>query len=174
MRKSLLLIGAGLMILCSTTGAQAQHAGQWGLGLLTTSAPVGVFYGINDKTNLHVGFGFKKNDLPEASTATETEFTIGGAVSFDIWQASGMGFGVLPSIFYTNMSPKTGDSSSATLIGIYLQGHWDPNDWASLWFRHGFDIMISSPAGGDSTTDFGTSGVDLGSFGVTFWLPSRS
>jgi hypothetical protein len=171
MRKSLLLFGAALMVFGAASTANAMHGQQWGLGLVSTDTPVGVFYGINDKTNIHVGLGFEKNDLPDMSTEIETTFGITGQVMFDIWQGNGMGFGVYPGINFTNYSPKEGDSASQTIILIHLGGHWDPNDWVSLWFQHGFQVVLTSPPAGDSTTDFRTAGLDLGSFGVTFWIP---
>ena len=172
MRKTLMLLGAVMLLATGlSTTAHAQHAGQWGLGLLDTSFPVGVFYGINDQTVLHAGLGFNKFDVAENSGDLETQFGILVALSWDFVQGSGWGFGIIPNFAFTSRSPEgSGDGDSFTHIGIDLGGHWDPVDAVSLWFRHGLSIDIYSPPQGDSSTDFGTSGIDLGSFGATFYI----
>ncbi|MEZ5065570.1 MAG: hypothetical protein R3B81_12630 [bacterium] len=172
MRKSLLLLGVSLMTVSLASSANAAgHSGQWGLGLLDSSAPVGVFFGVNEDATLHLGLGFHKYDVPTGTVDLETEFNFLAALEYDIWTGNQMGFGVMPALGFSSMSPNEGDGASNILIGLYLGGHWDPSDAVSFWFHHGLEIDLYSPPVGDSTTEFGTSGVELGSFGATFWIP---
>jgi len=169
-----------LLLTLAVPGASlAQHGGQIGLGLYYTDTPIGAFYGINDKIQVHAGFGFTSNDLtpPDDPLAvdnrTKNEIRFTAAVSYDFVQGKGWGFGAIPDFRYTYTEPVKGDLDRTYTFGLHLGGHWDPIPSLSLWFKHGLDIVYSDVGGGDSTLDFATPGFDLGSFGVTFYLNAR-
>jgi hypothetical protein len=175
MRKSFLLIGAAFLMLSAAT-ANAMPAGGFGFGFLHSEFPVGIFYGINEQTALHVGVGLHKYD-PVANSGA-ADLTIGGigALVFDIWGGTNWGFGIAPGVAFATTSYEdtpagSVDSSSELIIQGYLQGHWEPVEAVSLWFGHGLLVKSMSPSVGDSTTEFMTVGEDVTSFGFTVWLP---
>jgi hypothetical protein len=173
MKKSLSVAVATLVLALATTPAFAGHAGQFGLGVLNSSAPVGVFIGVNDQTTVHFGIGFEKNDVPEGSGAIETQFTIAGDLEYDIWSGENWGFGVFPGIAFGIASPEgDGDSGTAIDIALNLGGHADLISNFSAYFRHGLNISIvdTGAEGADSLTNFGTTGWNLGELGVAFWF----
>jgi hypothetical protein len=176
MKKSLSVAAATLLLALATTPAFAGHAGQMGLGLLSTSTPVGVFFGINDQTMVHFGLGFEKPDTDEADNGELTsQFSIAGALEYDLWSGDNWGFGVFPGVAFSSASFEdvgtvSVDSASEIALALNLGGHVDLASNVSVYFVHGLDISIVDSGAGDSATNIGTSGSDLGEFGVNFWI----
>jgi hypothetical protein len=176
MKKSLSVAVAAIVLALATTPAFAGHAGQMGLGLLSTSAPLGVFLGINDMTTVHFGLGFNKPDTDDADNGELTsEFTIQAALEYDVWSGDNWGFGVFPCVQFASASfedfgTTSVDGATAIDLGLFLGGHVDVVSNFSIYFKHGLDISIVDSGAGDSSTNIGTSGQNLGEVGVALWV----
>jgi hypothetical protein len=175
MKKSLSVAAATLLLALATTPAFAGHSGM-GLGLLSTSAPVGVFFGLSDKTMVHFGLGFDKPDTDEADNGELTsEFTILAALEYDIWSGEAWGFGVFPSVAFSSASfedvgTTSSDGATAIELGVDLGGHVDLASNVAVYFRHGLSVANVDSGAGDSSTNIGFHGGSLGEFGVAFFL----
>lgn len=172
MRKFLVTVAASLML---AAGFAPKAEAAVGIGFLYSSTPIGLFFRINDQTAFHVGVGFDIQDTEENSGDRKSTFSIAGTVLFDLWTGDCWGFGLAPGVLFStdsfedNAIGEEVDSQTDILVMLWLMGHWDPCDWLSFWFGHGLTIDIHS--NGDSTTDFGTEGANLGQVGFTVWLP---
>jgi hypothetical protein len=176
MKKSLSVAVATIVLALATTPAFAGHAGQFGLGLLDTDAPAGVFFGLTDQATVHFGLGFNKIDDRDGVDDGDptSNFTILGALEYDIWSGENWGFGVFPTVAFASQGYEDAgtvsiDSDTAIDLGLLLGGHVDVASAFSIYFRHGLDIAIVD-SGGESVTDLGLTGSDLGEFGVAFWV----
>ena len=174
MKKSLFVAVAALVI--AAASAVPAHAGQTGLGLLSTSYPVGVFLKMNDKTTVHFGLGFDKPDTGSGNFGQEKlTFGLLGALEYDIWSGDNWGFGAFPCVSFATTSYEDNgttsvDSSSMIDLGLYLGGHFNPVSNVSVFFKHGIDVAIDSPSVGDSATNIQTAGWNLGELGIAFWI----
>jgi hypothetical protein len=173
MKKSLFVAVAALVFAASAVPA---HAGQTGLGLLSTSQPIGVFFKLNDQTTVHFGLGVDKPDTGSGNFG-QRKLTFGllGALEYDIWTGDNWGFGVLPCVAFETTSYEDDPqgsvgSSSAINLGLNLGGHFNPVNNVSVYFKHGIDISIDSPSVGDSATNISTNGWNLGELGIAFWV----
>jgi hypothetical protein len=181
MRKSFLIGAAALVaIVLSTNAAFAGHAGELGLGVLYRSAPIGIFYGVSDEANLHLGLGFDSFDVEDGGPVLEkTRFAVAGALEYDIWSGESWGFGVFPGLLFESTSftdPPAGgtarDSMTEFHIAVSLGGHFDMGDHVTMYFKHGLAVEIVDTGfeGADSTTDFISDGWNVGELGINFWV----
>jgi hypothetical protein len=182
MKKTLFVVAATMLLVGATTPAMAAHPGQFGLGVLNSDFPIGLFIGMNDKTTVAFGLDVQKPDTDSADNGEQSfGFGLGGALEYNLWGGSNWGFGVFPQVGFATQSyeditvgntTQSVDSSSQIMILLALGGHYDPVDSVSLYFAHGLGISNNSPpGGGDSSTNIGTFGDVLGSLGVAFYLP---
>ncbi len=176
MKKSLSVALATIVLALATTPAFAGHGGQFGIGLLSTSAPAGVFFGLGDQATVHFGLGFEKPDTDDADNGELTStFTILGALEYDIWSGEDWGFGVFPCVSFASASfedvgTTSVDSATEIDLGLFLGGHVDVASAFAIYFKHGLDISIFDPGVGDSETNIGLDGSNLGEFGVAFFV----
>ena len=182
MKKSLFVAVAALVFAVAAAPAQAGNAGQFGLGLLHSSTPVGIFYGLSDASTLHIGLGFDKPDTGDGDNGQEKmTFAIGADLEYNIWSGDSWGFGLFPGLMYSTTSYEDlGDvglnSSSDFDINVMLGGHYNPVDSVALYFMHGVMINIHNPSepedgeDADNATNFGTTGWNLGQFGAAFYF----
>ena len=181
MKKSLSVAAATLLLALATTPAFASHGGQWGLGTLYSDFPLGVFFGLNDKTTVTFGLNFRQEDTQPAPFDQESgRFGIVGALEYDFWSGDRWGFGAFPAVGFTSISQEdvvvggtnqSVDSATDIQIALALGGHFDIVDAVSIYVTHGLVIDSYSPPVGDSTTTFGTFGNQVGELGVNFWFP---
>jgi hypothetical protein len=178
MRKSLFVLAA--LLLAAMPAFAGGHAGQNGLGLLYSDAPIGYFRGLSDDATLHIGLDINSPDGGDDDDDGDPTlgFTIAGALEYDIWGGEGWGFGLFPGIAFSSQSFEdvggvSRDSETNFHIAANLGGHVDLHEHVSLFFKHGLNIDISDSGApnADSTTDISTAGWTLGQLGLCFWLP---
>lgn len=173
MKKSLFVAAAVLAIAASAVPA---HAGSVGLGLLSTDFPAGVFFNLNDKTTVHFGLGFDKPDTDSADNGELTsQFGILGALEYDIWGGDNWGFGAFPSVSFESASFEdvgtvSVDSATGFNLGLNLGGHFNPVSNVAVYFAHGLNVSIVDSGVGDSATNIGFEGVNLGELGIAFFI----
>lgn len=175
MKKSLFVAAAALVFAASAVPAHAGHGGGMGMGLLHSDFPAGVFFGLNDQTTVHFGLGFDKFDTVDGSGDISSQFGILGALEYNIWTGDNWGFGLFPSISFATASfedfgTTSVDSATDINFGLNLGGHFDPVSNVAVYFNHGLNVNIFDPGVGDSSTNIGLDGWDLGQFGVCFWF----
>ena len=182
MKKSLFVAVAALVFAVAAAPAQAGNAGQFGLGVLHSSTPVGIFHGLSDVSTLHVGLGFVKPDTDDEDNGEwKSTFAIAADFEYNLWSGDSWGFGLFPGVAYsTNSYEDDGDvglnSESDLDFNVKLGGLYNPVDSVALYFTHGLAINLynpSEPEDGpdrDNETNFFTTGWKLGEFGAAFYF----
>ena len=144
--------------LIATAAMAHDVTGRFGLGFVSTDAPVGGRYWINEKVGIDVGIGFLSEDMGEE---TESTFVLNGGVPFIFnAMADRVNFLIRPGIQFASYEVGTAiDLTGALEFEVFV------TDDFSVSAAHGLAIMMDSPDEGDSTTDFGLLGSNWTSFG---------
>ncbi len=170
MRK-FFLIGAAVLFATAAGTAQASGDGKLALGFLYHDQPLGIFYDLGNGSVLHAAVGFAKHDVDEEDLfiEIESEFGLAAAWLYTMWGGDDSGFGPSVGVAFTSMSPEgDGDSDSMTTIDLGFHGEWHATGSLSIYFSHGLEIEMISPAVGDDTTDFGLRGANVTDLGFSF------
>ncbi|MAF26469.1 MAG: hypothetical protein QF819_06310 [Gemmatimonadota bacterium] len=163
MRKSILVIAAVMLMACPV------FAEGWGLGYMTDTAPIGLFYDMSETMTLNANVGYNSWDT-ETVGELETETAIDARLLFELVSGDRSGLHVAPGFTWTNGSyVETDDGQTNFDIQLWLMANWDATDNVTLWFGHGLNIMNDSPVVGESTTNYGTVGANSSNLGFTFW-----
>jgi len=158
--------------LIATAAMAHDVTGRFGLGFVSSNAPVGGRYWLNEKVGIDGGIGFSSMD---AGDETVSNFVLNAGVPF-IFNAMGdrVNFLIRPGIEFT-----TGDfavnNQKGTVIALSgaLEFEVFVTDDFSVSAAHGLAIMMDSPDEGDSTTDFGLFGNNWTSFGFHYYLKNN-
>ena len=158
--------------LIATAAMAHDMTGRFGLGFVSTDAPVGGRYWMNEKVGIDVGIGFSSID---GGNDTFSDFVLNAVVPLVFnAMADRVNFLIRPGIQFTS-----GDFAVAAAKGtdIQLSGALEfevfVTDDFSVSAAHGLYIDLMSPDVGDSRTNFGLFGNDWTNFGFHYYLKNK-
>jgi hypothetical protein len=154
--------------LIATAAMAHDVTGRMGLGFVSTDAPVGLRYWVNEKIGIDGGIGFSSQDLGEE---TATSFVLNAGVPF-IFNAAGdrVNFLIRPGLKYSSFETYSQiELSGALEFEVFV------TDDFSVSAAHGIAIDMTNPDDEnlDSTTDFGLFGNNWTSFGFHYYLKNK-
>lgn len=152
--------------LIATAAMAHDVTGRFGLGFVSTDAPVGGRYWMSEKMGIDAGIGFSSQDLGEE---TATAFVLNAGVPF-IFNAAAdrVNFLIRPGIKFSSFETYTQiELSGALEFEVFV------TDDFSVSAAHGVAIDMTSPDEGDSATDFGLFGNNWTGFGFHYYLKSK-
>jgi len=154
--------------LIATAAMAHDVTGRMGLGFVSTDAPVGLRYWVNEKVGIDAGIGFSSVDMGDE---TATTFVLNGGVPFIFnAMADRVNFLIRPGIQFTSYEGGTGiDLTGALEFEVFV------TDDFSVSAAHGIAIDMTNPDDEnlDSTTDFGLFGNNWTSFGFHYYLKNK-
>lgn len=177
MKRLITLVALSLVVGASVASAQGSPEHYKGaLGFHNVDAPLGIRWWISDKLALDAGLGFGS----EENTAVDENLThwaldLGLPIMLKSWDR--VHFMVRPGILYLSQEqvtdpgpPVITDNGTQMTIGAELEAEVFLADNFSVSAAHGFGIVNTDPAGGPSTTDWGTSGANFTNIGFHVYL----
>ena len=158
--------------LIATAAMAHDVTGRMGLGFVSTDAPVGLRYWVNEKIGIDAGIGFQSEEVFTGvgdETESQTTFVLNGGVPFIFnAMADRVNFLLRPGLQFTSYEGGTGiELTGALEFEVFV------TDDFSVSAAHGLAIMMDSPDEGDSTTDFGLFGNNWTSFGFHYYLKNK-
>jgi hypothetical protein len=174
MRKALFFLVA-LSLIAATSASAKDMAKRLGLGFITTDAPVGGRYWFSPKAGLDLGFGITSDqrETPAGDKETRTGWSVEVGIPIVIIPVGDrVNFLFNPGFLYSDPGTfGSGDSDTMYRILGSLEFEVFVTGDFSVSAAHGIGVVIESPAGGESTTSWGTFGENVTQFGFHYYLP---
>lgn len=158
--------------LIATAAMAHDVTGRFGLGFVSTDAPVGVRYWMNEKIGIDAGIGFSSFD---GGSETYSDFVLNAGVPI-IFNAMGdrVNFLIRPGIQFTTGDMAVGGEKGTDIqISGALEFEVFVTDDFSVSAAHGLMIDMLSPDVGDSRTNFGLFGDNWTNFGFHYYLKNK-
>jgi hypothetical protein len=152
--------------LIATAAMAHDVTGRFGLGFVSTDAPVGGRYWLNEKIGIDGGLGFSSIDTGDGSSSTFV-LNAGVPIVFNA-AADRVNFLIRPGIQFTSLEAGTIiELSGALEFEVFV------TDDFTVSAAHGIAIDMNSPDVGDSSTNFGLFGNNWTAFGFHYYMKSK-
>lgn len=176
--KRLIAVVAFALVLCAGV-ASAQGGPQHpngALGFHKVEAPLGVRWWFNDKVALDAGLGIgSEEDTDVDENLTHWALDVGVPIVLSSFDR--LHFMLRPGILFQSEDdvvdpgpPVETDNSTVMTIGAELEAEFFFTDNFSVSASHGFAIVNTDPAVGESTTDWGTTGANFTNIGFHVYV----
>ncbi len=164
--KKILFFTVALCLVASSAVFAHDVTGRIGLGFVSSDAPIGGRYWLNEKLGLDAGIGFTSMDT---GNDTNTTFVINAGLPIVLQRMNDrVNFYIRPGLEYTSLeNGSTMDISGDLEFEVFV------TDDFSVSASHGVAVMIVSPDQGDSRTNFGTRGANWTNFGFHYYLKNQ-
>jgi len=173
------LLGAVLLALVTLTGvASAQGAAeheQGGVGFHSIQAPLGGRWWLNPKFAIDAGLGFGSNEVGGGENLSHWALDIGVPITMRKFDRLSVLF--RPGILYQSQEvitdpgpPVIKDNDTQMALNLELEAEVFLTDRFSVSASEGLSFINTSPAGGGSTTDWGTTGANFTTLGFHVYM----
>jgi hypothetical protein len=178
MRKTLFFLVAFSLIAVTSASAK-DMAKRFGLGFVTTDAPVGGRYWFSPKAGIDVGFGLTSTQELQGDDTkkTQTGWQARIGIPFVLIPAGDrVNFMFDPSFTYKDPGLENSDLKYYVIQGA-LEFEFFVSDDFSVGASHGINVEITSGipentgTGTTSTTDFNLFGNNVTQFGFHYYFP---
>jgi len=174
MKRRIVWLALALTLVAGAAYAQPQHP-DGGLGFHETDAPLGIRWWLTgQKMALDAGIGFGSDEVGGESLS-HFAFDIGLPIMLKSWDR--VHFMVRPGIVYRSQEvitdpgpPVLTDNDTELTIQGELEAEVFLVDNVSVSAAQGLAIVNENPAGGGSSTNFGTTGSNFTTIGFHVYL----
>jgi hypothetical protein len=148
---------------------------QGSLGFHHEQAPLGGRWWLSDKVGIDAGFGIGSQDIGASKNLSHWAFDIGVPILLQSWDR--VHFILRPGVMFQSQDivtdpgpPIVTGSDKTTTFGAELEAEVFLADNVSVSGSQGFEVINLSPAIGNSTTDWSTTGANFTSLGLHVYL----
>lgn len=178
------LLGAVSLALVALTGvasaqgtaqqATADHE-QGGVGFHSIQAPLGGRWWLNPKFAIDAGLGFGSNESGAGTSLSNWALDLGVPITMRTFDRLSVMF--RPGILYQSVEvitdtgpPIVTDNDTQMALNLELEAEVFLTDHFSVSASEGLAFINTSPAGGSSTTDWGTTGANFTTLGFHVYM----
>ena len=157
--------------------ATAEHE-QGGLGFHSVQAPLGGRWWLNQKFAIDVGLGFGSQEVDVAGTSTNlSNWALDLGVPITIRKFDRLYVLFRPGILYLSQEdvvdpgpPLIKDDDTSMALNLEIEAEVFLTDRFSVSASHGLAFVNNSPAVGESTSDWGTTGANFTNVGFHIYM----
>ena len=162
-----------------TTEQVAVHHEQGAVGFHSIQAPLGGRWWLNEKFAIDLGLGFGSEEVPlpggESTSLSSWALDLGVPIRLRSYDRLHVLF--RPGILYQSQEdvtdpgpPVVKDSDTQMALNLELEAEVFLTDHFSVSASEGFAFISNSPAVGESTSDWGTTGANFTTLGFHVYM----